>query len=121
MLTHCLSAPNYAPKNVDISRPNVTHMNITWVKLTLEEARGFITGYTVSYDTLDLRRRKEAMVEFIHPEGSFKVIGGLGFTTSYSVTVSASTTAGEGISSPPITAYGNQSIIHGISLSLAVV
>ena len=102
------SAPNLAPKNVDVSRLNVSHMNITWVKLTLEEARGFITGYIVSYDTLESRRRKEAVVEIIHPEGSYKVIGGLGFTTSYSVTVSASTTAGQGISSRPIMANGNK-------------
>ena len=83
-------------------------MNITWVKLSLKEARGFITGYTMSYDTLDSRHRKEAMVEFAHPEDSYKVIGGLGFTASYSITVSASTAVGQGISSPPIIVNGNK-------------
>lgn len=101
-----VSAPNYAP-NVGATRLNVTHMNITWIKLSLEEARGFITGYTVLYNTLNSRRKKEAVIEFIDPEGSYKVISGLGFTTSYSVTVSASTTAGQGISSPPIIVDGN--------------
>ena len=86
---------------------NVTHMNITWMKLSLEEARGFIISYTVSYDTLDSRRREEATVEFVHPEGSYKVISGLGITTSYSVTVSANTAAGQGVNSPPIIVNGN--------------
>lgn len=87
---------------------NVTHMNVTWMKLSLEEARGFITSYTVSYDTLDSRPRKEATVEFVHPEDSYKVISGLGITTSYSVKVSASTAVGPGINSPPIIVNGNQ-------------
>ncbi len=65
-----------------------------------------VTGYTVSYDTLESRRRKEAMLELAQPEDSYKVIGGLGFITSYSITVSASTAAGQGTSSPPITVNG---------------
>lgn len=91
---------------MDGSRLNVTHMNITWVKLSLEEARGVVTGYTVSYDTLDSRRRKEAILEFAQPEDSYKVISGLGFTTSYSITVSASTAVGQGTSSSPIIVNG---------------
>ena len=79
---------------------------------TLEEARGFITGYIVSYDTLDPHNRREAMVEFIHHEISYEAISGLGFTISYSFTVSAITTVGQGISSPPITVYGNQFTMH---------
>ncbi len=42
----------------------------------------------------------------IHPDSSYKVIGGLGFTESYSITVSASTSVGEGISSVTILAHG---------------
>ena len=99
-------APNYAPKNLDGNRLNVTHMNITWIKLSLEEARGVVTGYTVSYDTTDSHQRKEAVLEFAQPEDSYKVIGGLGFTTSYAITVSASTAVGQGISSPPIIVNG---------------
>ena len=91
---------------MDGIRLNVTHMNITWVKLSLEEARGVVTGYTVSYDTLDSRQRKEAMLELAEPEDSYKVIGGLGFTNSYSIRVSASTAIGQGTSSPPIIVNG---------------
>ena len=91
---------------MDGSRLNVTHMNITWVKLSLEEARGVVNGYTVSYETLESRRRKEALLEFAQPGDSYKVIGGLGFTTAYSITVSASTAVGQGTNSPPIILNG---------------
>ncbi len=78
-------------------------MNVSWVKLTLEEARGFITGYMVAYDTMELRRRRAVRMEVVSPDSS---IGGLGFTESYSITVSASTVAGQGISSFPIVSHG---------------
>lgn len=42
----------------------------------------------------------------VDPESSYKVIGGVGITESYSITVSASTSAGEGISSPPFILTG---------------
>ena len=81
-------------------------MNVTWVKLTLEEARGFTTAYVLTYETLDSRRRNEVIEEIIQPEDSNKVVGGLGFATSYLIRVSASTIAGQGISSPAITVHG---------------
>ena len=111
------AAPDHYP-SVTANRLNVTHMNITWRKLSLEEARGFITSYTVSYDTLDSRRRKEATVEFVHPEGSYKVISGLGITISYVVTVSASTAVGLGINSPPIIVNGKPNHHHTIMVLL---
>ena len=105
---------------MDGSRLNVTHMNITWVKLSLEEARGVVTGYTVSYDTLDSRQRKEATLEFAQPEDSYKVIGGLGFTISYSITVSASTAVGQGTSSSPIIVNGKCLVIAASSNFLLI-
>lgn len=74
-------------------------MNVSWVKLILEEARGFIVGYTITYNSIEARLRRDVRMEMIHPDSSYKVIGGLGFTESYSVTISASTVAGEGLSS----------------------
>ena len=103
--------PNTAPMEVSVSRINGTHMNVTWVKLTLEEARGFVTGYTIRYDTIALRRRRAVRMEVVDQEDSYAVIGGLGFTESYSITVSASSTAGEGIASEPILVYGRNCII----------
>lgn len=90
---------------VSISRINGTHMNVTWVKLTLEEARGFVTHYTIRYDTIALRRRRAVRMEVVDQDSSHALIG-LGFTESYSITVSASTIAGEGIASEPILVYG---------------
>lgn len=74
-------------------------MNVSWVKLILEEARGFIVGYTITYNSIEAHLRRDVRMEMVHPDSSYKVIGGLGFTESYSVTVSASTVAGEGLSS----------------------
>ena len=81
-------------------------MNVTWVKLTLEEARGLITGYTVVYVIQEQRQRKEEIVEFVYPEDSYGVIGGLYFTANYSVTVSTSTRVGQGKSSTAIIVHG---------------
>jgi len=100
------SGPNVAPKSVSVNRLNATHMNVSWVKLTLEEARGFVTGYTVRYDTLESRGRRAVRIEAVHPDSSYKVIGGLGFTESYSITVSASTVVGEGMSSSAVLSPG---------------
>ena len=81
-------------------------MNVTWVKLTLEEARGFITSYKITYDVLQARRRRDIRVEVADAEDSFKVIAGLGFTESYSVSISASTAAGDGINSIAVISHG---------------
>ena len=89
-------------------------MNVTWTKLTLEEARGLITAYTVTYETVGSRRKKEAMEEMSEPEDSFKVVGGLGFTSSYLVMVSASTIVGQGMSSSTITVQGKQAWYPGL-------
>ena len=81
-------------------------MNVSWEKLTLEEARGFLTFYTITYATLESRRRRDVRMEMVHPDSSYRVIGGLGYTESYSVTVSASTSVGEGVSSIAILSRG---------------
>ena len=81
-------------------------MNITWGKLSLEEARGFITHYTITYDVKEDRRKREATVVEVQPEGSYKVIGGLDLKRSYGVELSASTIEGEGVKSSTITVNG---------------
>lgn len=73
-------------------------MNVSWVKLTLEEAQGFVTGYTIVYDNTESRRKREVKTEIAHPDSSYMIIGGLGFTESYSITISASTIIGDGAS-----------------------
>lgn len=87
-------------------------MNVSWVKLTLEEARGFVTGYTVTYDSLESRRRRTVRIELVGAEESYKVVSGLEFTKSYSITVSARTLAGEGVASSPVIAQGEWINVH---------
>ena len=98
--------PNISPKNVGVVRLNVTHMNVTWTKLTLEEARGIITAYIVTYEIVSSHHRKEVMEELSGLDNSYKIVGGLDFTSSYLVTVSTSTAAGRGISSSTFTVQG---------------
>lgn len=79
-------------------------MNITWLKLTLEEARGFITGYAITFDVVSRQTRRQAVTVHADPEASYKVIANLVITYQYSVMVSATTSAGQGLSNDPITA-----------------
>lgn len=75
------------------------HINVSWMPLTLEEARGFIQFYTVMYEAEDSRRRGVESIE-VEPNKNSVVIGGLSIELSYSIFVSASTRAGMGPSSP---------------------
>ena len=101
-------APNVAPKNVAVVRVNGTHMNITWGKLSLEEARGFITGYFVTYDINDGRRKREVRSELVGKDESYKLIGNLDIEKNYYVTVSARTSAGEGVASIAVVVNGEE-------------
>ena len=101
-------APNIAPKNVAVVRVNGTHMNITWGKLSLEEARGFITGYSVTYDITDGRTRREVRSELVGKDESYKLIGSLDIAKGYYVTVSARTSAGEGVASDAFVVNGEE-------------
>ena len=83
-------------------------MNVTWEKLTLKEARGFIVAYIVSYDTSNFatRRKRELSVEEVTPEQSYKVIENLDPREDYYIAVSARTSAGEGIKSAVVISNG---------------
>lgn len=72
-------------------------MNVSWEKLTLEEARGFITAYTITYDSSGFHRKRAADVRVVDPDQSYAVIGGLELAESYYVILSASTGIGPGI------------------------
>ena len=74
-------------------------MNVSWEKLTPADARGFLTAYTVTYDTLE---KGQALVEEVRQEESYKVIGNLEVTSSYVVTVAANTIEGRGVDSEEI-------------------
>ena len=91
--------PNVAPKDIAVTRIDSTTVNITWKSMTLEGARGFITAYIITYDTIEGRRRREATKVEVTPETKYKVIGSLDPRQSYVVTVSAATKEGEGVRS----------------------
>jgi len=101
--------PTTAPANVTTQRLNDTHMIVTWTPLSLEQAHGFITGYTVSYEPAPNtggRRKRQAGPRAETVSGTPATIGGLTPNVAYSVTVRASTAAGAGVTSDPIIASG---------------
>ena len=89
--------PSVSPSGVRVERLNSTAMNVSWTLLTLEEARGFVTSYTVSYRKDEgMAKRTTESVVVPGGEQSSVVIGGLDPGSSYQVSVSASTSAGTG-------------------------
>ena len=98
--------PDIAPRQVNVDRLNITHMNVSWVLMTAQEANGFVTTYNVRYDSITSRRKRAVMLEVVDPRSSYKVIGGLGYTQSYLITLSASTAAGEGVGSRQVLVEG---------------
>ena len=70
-------------------------MAVSWVPLSLEEARGFITEYTVTAQPANTQRRQERTVTVsVPPSENMTVVEGLDHTLAYWVSVSASTAAG---------------------------
>lgn len=88
---------------VSISWKGLFEMLVEWKPLTLEEARGFITSYIVTYSSADGRRRKRATstIEVAGDQTSVS-IDDLDPNVQYSVSVAATTTAGTGVGSDPI-------------------
>ncbi len=104
-----------APQNVQVSRLNGTHMNVTWQRLSLEEARGFPIGYIITLEDVGAsRQRRVALTSVSGPEDSYKVIGGLDLTTQYSVSVGAATSEGGGLQSTEVLLEG-KNIITSLS------
>ena len=87
--------------NVTFQRISSTSVNVSWAPLTLEEAKGFITGYTVTLtpSTNNNRKRQSPVTMTAQPDVSYIVFSGLSAEASYSISVSGSTAAGTGESS----------------------
>lgn len=76
---------------------------VSWESLTLEQARGFVTGYDIQYTPSD----SSGPVSATAPSDSSEfTISDLDRTLNYTVSVSAATTAGSGPSSPPVVLQG---------------
>ena len=86
-----------------MERPIPTTMLVSWTPLTLSEARGFVTFYTVAYTpVLNSRRRQvsqDTMYMNVSADSSSVTIVGLDGSLAYSVQVSAGTRAGQGVQS----------------------
>ena len=75
-------------------------MAVSWRPLTLSEARGFVTFYSIAYAPTSNSRRQQAPQDMMRvnasADSSNVTIMGLDRDLGYSVTVSASTIAGIG-------------------------
>lgn len=88
------SVPSVAPSGVSLIRVNSTTLRVSWQQLSLDDARGFITNYTVTY-MASASRRQLTMVTVSADESS-AIIPGLPPTVRYGVSVRAWTSAGPG-------------------------
>ena len=84
-------------------------MNVTWMPISLEEARGVITNYTVTYEPAPSTggpQKRDHDRSSVAVKGTMAVISGLSPNLAYSVTVRANTAAGMGVVSEPTTVSG---------------
>ena len=83
-------------QSVTVDRLSDSEMNVSWVSLTVVEARGFLGNYTITYSRVDEPRRKR-QVKMTVEVPSYKstvIIHGLEAGVDYDVTVTAQTSAG---------------------------
>ena len=99
--------PSISPRNVSITRTSLTVMVVSWIPLTLSEARGFITSYTVFYSPRVNRRKRQkpnTMQKTVSGDVNRTTIDGLDPNTAYDVQMSANTKAGASALSEVISA-----------------
>ncbi len=97
--------PQVSPTLTDIQRKSPTTISLSWTELTLIEARGFVSNYTIRYYTLSESRKRQqlnAMSKTVDANVTTATIEGLDETSSYSVQISASNGAGSGVFSTPV-------------------
>ncbi len=99
------AAPIVSPMNTRVTRTTSTAMTVSWTKLKLHEARGFISNYTVEYyPVLPSRTRLMSYLLSISvgSDADSVYIEDLEKGFTYEVQVFASTEAGEGKKSASI-------------------
>ena len=79
-------------------------MTVSWTKLTLIEARGFISNYTIAYYPISMSRKRQSniMLKVVSSESNSAIIDGLDENSAYAVQMSANTGAGEGPVGVPV-------------------
>ena len=90
------AVPSKGPEITNVTRLTDGSIIVMWKLLTLEEARGFITGYTVTAQQADfeLALRQSSMSVTVSHNTTRAVITGLDPKLAYLVSVSAGTVAG---------------------------
>lgn len=109
-------------------------MEMFWNPLTLSEAQGFVTAYTVSYRQLSTNSSQQVEMQVAATRNSGTVVTGLQGEVTYYAQVWASTAAGAGerspvfIVEPPVVTMPSQSgpvdpgaIIGGVVAGLLIV
>ena len=86
-----------------------TEMVVSWSPISLVEARGFPTGYIVTYTSSPGKRRRkrqgsEGGTKTVSKDETSVNIDELDSDRQYSVSVAATTAAGTGVASDPVTA-----------------
>ena len=91
------TVPSQGPKITNITRLTDGSIIVMWKLLTLEEARGFITGYTVTAQQADfgLVLRQTPSTMRVSPNDSMATLRGLDPKHAYTITLSAHTSQGE--------------------------
>ena len=94
--------PLTAPEalTVTVERVNGTHIEVTWEKLSLADARGDVLSYSILYSPVTIQREDNAVV--VPGNKSSVLIGGLDPQQTYTVQVWATTAAGDGMKSVPV-------------------
>ena len=90
--------PNVPPRNLKVFRSDKTEVTVTWTPMNLTEARGYVTGYKITYSSLTRRRRstdEKTAIAYGRFHNSY-VITGLDAMKKYGVTVAGMTSAGVG-------------------------
>ena len=88
-------------------------MNISWSLIPITEARGFIQSYFILYEQND-NRKGEALSISVPATNSSAVIGGIDADKTYSVSISASTNAGQGEFTSAVFVAGKILLQHNI-------
>ena len=98
-------------QNVRVTRINGTAANVTWDLISITEAQGTLTSYTVTLtpqSASSRRRRRQtnnggSISVTVSPQQSSVVVGGLDPSLQYQVSVSARTAGGgQGDGSDPV-------------------
>ena len=103
--------PSISPKDIEVVRISGSRMRVSWTSLTLTEARGFITHYTVAYFPLSSGNKRDelnTLYQILGNDSSETTIEGLDGYSAYVVQVSAGTAAGDGGYSGAIIASTHQ-------------